>query len=362
NLYLALFTIISFLIYFACLLAMRQINGKLLLRLVLGWLISGTVALPLYLPSILLQLHHPLIRDYNNQVSITLQGVLTWSRHDSFSIGLVSWVLIGVTLAKLWIDRKKITKTWIYLIFLLIAIIGICAGLGPNVSLGHKLITDHNYFYTIPYHIVPGYKALRIPMRWFLLASLGVSVFVSYGAMWLLDLLKGKYKKLQYLFVAIFAAWIIFEQFPTPIKTYENYQIKDYPAYQWLASQPGDFAILELPIFPGTSRHANDIIEARRMFLSTYHWKKRVSGAITPYIPDQYVQNARVLNAVGDNPDALTLLKSWQVQYIIFIPGDFATLGWGDDVRDSTKQRLDTMKDLSRVGTFNDTTIYKIKY
>jgi hypothetical protein len=118
---------------------------------------------------------------------------------------------------------------------------------------------------------------------------------------------------------------------------------------------------LELPIYPGTSNHENDIIEARRMYFSTVHWKKRASGAISPYIPRAYVRNAELLNMVGDDPKAMQFLLEHRIKYVIFLPEDFLTLGRPEADAKVLQARLDAEPGLIKVQAFPEAIVYQVK-
>lgn len=375
NFYLALFTILSFIVYILMLLLVRLLSAPALLRLLIGWLVAGLLALPLYAYSIILQLQGGIDRG-TNQASLNLHGLLPtpWPGRiirklfelaghpviDStwHTLGLLTYPILLVTVIMLVFQWKKWRQNWLIVVFFVIAIGAILAAAGPKMNWIAKTVVFHNWFFEVPYHIIPGYKAMRAIMRWFLIATM----FYGLISAWVYSQMFQKIKPvLQWSLVLFITMWIFIEQAPAPLRTFQTYQIADYPVYQWLTEQPGEFAILELPIFPGTSNRGNDIIEGRRMYFSTWHWKKRVGGAITPYIPDEYVRNAEVLNAIGDNPRAIEMLIDWRVKYIIFEPDDFAELGWNLDLRDSVKMRLDNMSELKIVQNFSNASVYYIK-
>jgi hypothetical protein len=259
-----------------------------------------------------------------------------------------------IRLAKEW---RNWQKNIIFVAFLFVGIIGILGALGPIIywmdgSLGN------NAFHAFLYHYFPGYEVIRIPWRWFFFALFGISVFSAWAAAPLLARVKPLW---QYAFLALFTIWILFEQSPAPIKTYPNFMLRDYPVYNWLAEDKEEYPIVELPIYPGRSHHGNDIIEARRMYFSTFHWKKRASGAISPYVPDSYIANAGLMNSLGENPEALQFIINHRIRYVIFFPEDVRTLGGNEEEIAVMKQRLDQEIGLEKVHEFPESTVYAVK-
>ncbi len=375
NIYLAIFTVLSFALYVVAMIAMRAVKLKALLRWALGWLVAGALAVPIYLPSIINNLHHPIDRGYNVD-SANLSGFLPWPwpgkiiRHllrlvhlpadgESYhTIGLLTIPLLVTAIILLIQHRKKIPQHAFVIFCIALAI---CAGLaatGPFTHWQDKLIINGNPFFTVPYHFIPGYKVLRTILRWHFLSMLGIAVVAAFGAV---PLVRKMPRKWFMVLVCIFALWLIVEQANSPWHITPVYRIQDYPVYSWLQKQPGEFPILELPIYPGMNNFNNDLIEAKRMYFSTYHWKKRVSGGISPSISEEYLYNAGLLNEMSaTNQQGIGLLEKWNVKYIIFLPDDYATLGWSNAERDTTKQWLDSDNSLKKVAQFDSATVYQL--
>src|SRR5262249_19861230 len=81
------------------------------------------------------------------------------------------------------------------------------------------------------------------------------------------------------------------------------------PVYRWLASQPGDFAALELPTYYGSA-------DASYQFWQTVHWKRIVNGAVGFY-PAGIVELVEGWDPL--DPDALaTRIRSiYPVRYVV---------------------------------------------
>ncbi|TSC97173.1 MAG: hypothetical protein CEN88_135 [Candidatus Berkelbacteria bacterium Licking1014_2] len=377
NVYLAIFVVISFAVYFIGLLICRLINWRSVGQIILGWLAAGLLALPLYWPSFVLQQQAPVIRDIERQEYLHLHNLLPWpwpgkliqNLLDFFGrpveaiptqpLSLLIFILLLAGLIRLVAERREWRKNLLYVIFLLTSVVGFIAAAGPRIYWREKILVNHNWLFYWFYDHFPGYSVMRVPLRWYIVILVGLTVFGSWGLAKWLRILRPRW---QYLFVLLCATWLFIEQAPTPTEVYSNYRWQDYPVYQWLKNQPGEFPILELPAYAGNGYHPNDVIEARRMYLSTFHWKKRVTGTISPGIIKPYLNNIRIINTIGQDSAALELLKKWQVKYIVYLPADFIDLGLPPDEQERVKRQLDSMPELKKEVEYDNGTIYKIIY
>ncbi len=164
--------------------------------------------------------------------------------------------------------------------FLGLMISGFLLSLGPRLEFGETTIFLP---YRFLYRNVPGFQGLRVPARITVLFLLGLAVSAGWGIAWLL----AKASRLKSLWRhglgAAFVLLLVFE--------YQTYSLARFlppappiPAvYQWLAAQPGDFGVLELPIHEG-----EDITrESIYMYYSTAHWKRLANG-FSGWWPNDY--------------------------------------------------------------------------
>jgi hypothetical protein len=115
------------------------------------------------------------------------------------------------------------------------------------------------------YFHVPGASAFRAPGRWSLAFALPLALLVALGASALADRL-GRWRRA--VLTALLAAMIELNVFPLPWARIPPTP----PACGWLAAQPDDFAVLELPLAAGASG-------AQAMFwAANTHWKRLVNG------------------------------------------------------------------------------------
>jgi hypothetical protein len=378
NFYLTMYTVIGFGVYVVFLFISGGLNIKSLGRIVLGFGLAALLALPLYIISILIQLHDPVIRDNASQVSMAISGLLPWpwpghllrsflAEHGhavtqpptNHSLGLLTYFFFLFGVIRLWLERGKWRENRRMIVFLIVAFVMFAMAIGPHGYWFDKTIIHYNVFFDFPYNHIPGYEAIRMPMRAHTVGALGVMLFAVWGLAFMIKRIPTKW---QYAVVVLCAAWIIIEQSPAPLKLYPTYDYSKAEAYHWLQSQPGEFPIVEYPLFPGSGGgHKNDLIEAKRMYFSTYHWKRRVTGSISPYRPDSYGWDAELIDGLGENPEAIEWLQTNKVKYVLLIPDDFVTLGIDAVAAKHKTDFIDHAPGLKKVGVFSDATIYEVE-
>jgi len=120
------------------------------------------------------------------------------------------------------------------------------------------------------YDWVPGAGALRAPFRAAILGQAFLAVVVGFGAALLLSRLPAR-RHAAALVALTLAGLMVLETTGDALPLHDIPR-PDNGVYAWLAEQPGDFGILEWPI----ARLMDDT--APGQWLSTYHWKRRITG------------------------------------------------------------------------------------
>ncbi len=196
---------------------------------------------------------------------------------------------------------------------------------GPTIHLGDWRIPSP---YRILLHI-PVYKLQRDPARWVHAAIFALSVLAGYGFAVILPL-AGKNKtaeihrtrrfsahSLRLGGCLLFTIILLAESCMTPIRTEYVGRLRDQPeVYHWLAAQPGNFAIIEFPLFcwPRYPEYP----EARRMYASTIHWKNIVNG-YCGFTPPHYAEiDARTHDfPSAESLDAIAELGQRGLRYVL---------------------------------------------
>lgn len=195
--------------------------------------------------------------------------------------GALAMILGGVgffaTRRKKKSDREPVQRV-ARAFFLVLTIFGFVLSLGPRLELGDTTIFLP---YGFLYRHVPGFQGLRVPARITVLFLIGLAVFAGWGLTWLLERARQWKGGLQHAVGVAVALLLIFE--------YQSYSLARIlppappipPVYQWLATQPGDFGVLELPIHEDITR------ESMRMYYSTAHFKDLANG-FSGWWPNDY--------------------------------------------------------------------------
>jgi hypothetical protein len=159
------------------------------------------------------------------------------------------------------------------------------------------------------------------------------------------------------------AALALGETLIAPIPTPKWAQVVDTrqpppPVYAWLASQPGEMAVLELPMLPisgAFSRPAHH--ESIYMVHSTRgHWKRLVNG-YAGIEPRSYLR-VRELSRAFPNVELLHELRQRGVRYVIVHRAGFGPNQWK-----RVEERLPHFlgKDLVEVARFGDDTVLELR-
>jgi hypothetical protein len=122
--------------------------------------------------------------------------------------------------------------------------------LGPILRVNGRLYPD----VPMPYRLVARLfvvRLLRFPDRFNLFLTLPVVVLAAYGAAGVLALVRRRGRWAIAAVMCLLGGAILFEYLSIPIPL-QHPQVS--PFYAWLAAEPGDFAVLNLPIDPQKSK------------------------------------------------------------------------------------------------------------
>jgi hypothetical protein len=169
------------------------------------------------------------------------------------------------------------------------------------------------------YEWYPGAAALRAPYRAAILGQAFLAVVVGFGAACVLARFAaapGRRDRGAALAAVALGALMVLETTGNPLPLHDIPQ-PDNPVYAWLAEQPGEFGILEWPI----ARLMDDT--APGQWLSTYHWKHRVTGH-NGRLPEDIRELHPLARAWPPAPPFLDLLRErFPVRYVIVDLGRF---------------------------------------
>jgi hypothetical protein len=158
------------------------------------------------------------------------------------------------------------------------------------------------------YLYLPFFGAMRVWARLGLIVIFGVSVLAGYG---LQRLNRGCARlaaqapfRSAVVALIVLACVIEFAAFPYALGTCS---VEARPVDSWLASQEGDFAIMEFPVIKAMT--------GRSLYAMRTHGKK-ISFGYGTFFPRAFNESRAVLDAFP-GPESITLLKSWGVRYVL---------------------------------------------
>ncbi|GAK55046.1 hypothetical protein U27_01877 [Candidatus Vecturithrix granuli] len=196
-----------------------------------------------------------------------------------------------------------------YLVLLLIAAL---LSLGPFFVFQGKTLSLP---YLWLYHIVPGFQSMRVPARFAVLVFFAMAVLAALGMTQILTSLQRhrwfSWPTLkQTVLTGVVSSLILLEyaSLSKPLSFYPGTQETIPAVYRWLAQQPEDIRIIELPL---------DSVKANfeYTYYSTFHWKRLVNGR-SAFIPEG---TNYLFNAMQTFPSEISVnvLKTLGVHYII---------------------------------------------
>ncbi|MCH7824026.1 MAG: hypothetical protein IH849_04435 [Acidobacteria bacterium] len=155
---------------------------------------------------------------------------------------------------------------------------------------------------------LPVLRLIRVPTRFMLPAVFCLAVLASFGVAKLVERIVNRNAR-----VALFSGLALLfaveaSHAPLPTFPYDN---APQPLEQFLAEQPGAFAIVEFPLEPRSVS-----INARQVFTSIFHWKKILVG----YSGWQSDENLRLVAGIRDrfpSDECLDDLVRLDVRFVI---------------------------------------------
>lgn len=382
NVYLAIFTVLAFSLWTVVRLATRGLGLRRLAFAAAAWAGALVVCLPLYLPSIRLQSAREVVRPLSEQQGSALEAfdprrppgapirvIGSWLGLEVSDAplvppsayatpGLVLLAIVGAGLGWRLVRRRGTSMTDVAG-YASIGIFATLASFGPAIRWRQEELVASNPAFHLPYRFLPGYDALRVPFRWLLIALLAAGVVVGLLSNDAIAAIRRRGARIT-LAVLVGIA-VVVEQSAAPWPTSRAPDIDDSPSMTWLRDQPPDVIIAELPITGDVSSAITQEIEARRLLFSATHLRRRVNGGISPFIPATYGDRVEVVNSLGLDPQALTYLREWDVDYVLFEPSD--QLRYADRMRSpaEVEAALDALDGLRRVETFDDAIVYRVE-
>jgi hypothetical protein len=196
-------------------------------------------------------------------------------------------------------------------------------GLAVNVPLPFILL-----------HYLPIVKANRVPNRFSVVLMLALAVLAAFGAYWLLKKLRGS-EVLRVGGAALLAGLILFEHWSVPLPLTDA---RIPPVYEQVAAEPGDFAILQLPMGWRNSFGIQGSESTQTQYYQTYHQKRLLSGNISrnPPFKFDYFRHIPIVESLiaiqaydpvdaerraEDRATADEFVSFYDIRYVVVAPG-----------------------------------------
>jgi len=201
-------------------------------------------------------------------------------------------------------------RRWFFFLLLLAALI---LSLGPRLYLAPGKPADLQLAlpYAWLYALVPGFKAMRAPVRFDALVSLSLAVLAGYGVAAAVG--RGPDRRHRFtLLAAGCALLVVLESVVWPAARAEAVPTGDQvpPLARWLAAEAPEGAILELPMAftPGGP-------QLETQYLSTYHWRPTPDG-YSGFVPPAHGQIVYEMERFPSERSA-SLLQALGVRLVI---------------------------------------------
>jgi hypothetical protein len=263
--------------------------------------------------------------------------------------------IMPVFLALIGVGMSQTKARWFYAALAATAAI---LAFGPSIMLPSVGLIPLPYQFL--YEYVPGLQGLRAPVRFDVLLMLGLSILAALGVVAIGHWIGNVRSRRPGLRVAVGCVIILLigiEYLSVPVRT-TPVEVGDSipPVYRWLAQQPTDIVIVELPL--GSKYGSLDMVlrAAKYQYLSTVHWHPTITGGFASFVPptDRFV-----VSILQDFPSelALTLLREFDVRYVIVHTDVMKTDEW-NAMQDQLAQFA---SDVSLAERFGSDFVYTIR-
>lgn len=238
---------------------------------------------------------------------------LPWERDIYLGLSVIVLAYLGVA-------RSRDKLRWLYVS---VGGLSFLLSLGPYLWLGETLTS-----FPLPYKFLAQYIPLlataRALNRFGLIVMLAVSLLAGFG---LASILKwrsitcGRGRRIfnRRSVLTMFLILVVVVEFASvPFPVLEVKSIEGTAAYRWLATQPGDFAIVEYPI--GSLEAGGGGGQARAMWGTVIHGKHTVSGGVVlPKSKEiELVNRLRFFEPNFSGNVDLSLYHFLNIRYVLF--------------------------------------------
>ena len=228
-----------------------------------------------------------------------------------------------------------------------VVLTGVVLSAGPSLDIGGLSIPLP---YRALYELVPGFSSIRVPIRFAIVVA---AAFAALSGLVVARWTRTLGGRASLALAGALALACAFDAAPRPVPVIAAGLGDAAPEfYRWLARQPGDGSVLEVPGTAGGDDVIGNARSGRYMVASTIHWKPIVNGwtAYPPHVAQLLAAAIRDL----PSPRALALLQEVSgLQWVVVHRDQLVA----DDVARWPRTEL---PGLTLVRSFGDTDVYRV--
>jgi hypothetical protein len=202
--------------------------------------------------------------------------------------------------------------------------------------------------YAFLYDWIPGFKALRVPVRFAVLVDFSIYVLAGYGLAAVSSRWSMSGVRLRPLTTIM--AVLVLREFVNPLDTSNHRdvtaQLQATEPYGWLARAENSGPVLELPMTAGQD-------DVWYTFFGTRHWQPLVNGW-SSFVPPGTVRLKQALESFPD-PFTVSLLQGLEVRHVLVHLWQFPREAQAD-----LKRRLESTSQLELVDRAGDNYVYRL--
>jgi hypothetical protein len=279
---------------------------------------------------------HPLGGDWAQTLQQTREGT---SRFRDVNTVFLGWAGLALAIVGAIRYRRRLVA-WITSFFVFAAF-----SLGPLLQINGRSIFDlDGLLVSVPLpfivlHYLPVVKANRVPNRFSVVLMLALAVMAGFGISFLLRKLATSRGRMvrwaSALLALLLAALVLFEHWSVPLPLTDA---RIPQVYEQMAAEPGDFAILQLPMGWRNSFGVQGAESTQTQFYQTYHHKRLLSGNISrnPPFKFEYFQRVPILDSLmtiqtygevgeerrtAEQASAHEFVQFYDIRYVAAAPG-----------------------------------------
>ncbi len=274
---------------------------------------------------------HPLNRQWVQELDAVRGGVSRFIDINTVFVGYVTAALAAVAA----IHYRKTLQVWVAS-----ALVFAVLSLGPLLHINGQAVFDFDGLqvtFPLPFlllHYIPLLKENRVPNRFGVLVMLSLAVLVGFAVAWTSQKLKAKRVRYWALVPFAFSVLILFEHAAVPLPLTDA---RVPEVYEQIAREPGQFAVLTLPLGWRNSFGQQGAEDTRTQYYQSVHGKFIFPGNIqrNPPFLFEYFDRVSLFHSLDelefyqplpedavakDRAVAPALLSFFDVRYVVVHP------------------------------------------